>query len=805
MVMRALISGIFLFLAAASQAQTLVLKDRITRQPIELVTVVSFEPKALTSTDSKGRVQLHEFSKSDSIVFQLLGYQTVAYSYRFLTDSLDGTLYLDQGSFTLDQFTISAARWRQEKRDIPSKISTISPEQVELQNPQTAADLLKTGGEVYVQKSQLGGGSPMIRGFATNRVMLSVDGVRMNNAIFRSGNVQNVISLDAFAVEHTEVVFGPGSVIYGSDAIGGVMSFYTLQPDLAIDTGGMLVSGNAVARISSANFERTGHIDFNIGTKKWGFATSATFSDFDDLIMGSNGPDDYLRPEYITQIDGVDSVVSNGNSRRQAFSGYDQVNLMQKIRYRPNDDWDIIYGGHYSTTSDYPRYDRLIRYQNGTLRSAEWFYGPQEWTMHILRVINTTPNRLYDKMSITAAYQSFGESRHNRDYRSTTRTNRIERVDAGSINADFEQDLGKRHEVFYGLEGVYNHVRSTGIDEDINTGVRLDVSGRYPNGATWSSAAAYLTERFRVNEKLTLLAGARYTMVQLRAKFDTAFHAFPFQEANLDLGALNGSLGAAYKPTDLWQWNINLSTGFRAPNIDDVGKVFDSEPSAVVVPNPDLGAEYAYNAEVGMVKIFGKRLKLDATVYYTFLNNALVRRNAQFNGQDSILYDGQLSQVQSVQNAAQAVVYGIQTGFELKLPKGFGLSTRFNYQKGEEELDNGSVAPMRHVPPMFGVARLTYQRERLRAETYLEYNGEVSNQNLAPSEQNKDYIYALDGNGNPYAPAWYTINAKLAYQVTDAFMVTGGVENILDVRYLPYASGIAAPGRNFIASVKWTF
>ena len=81
-----------------------------------------------------------------------------------------------------------------------------------LRNPQTTADLLGQIGSVFIQKSQMGGGSPMIRGFATNRVLMVADGVRMNNAIYRSGNNQNIISIDPFSLEDAEVIFGPGSI-----------------------------------------------------------------------------------------------------------------------------------------------------------------------------------------------------------------------------------------------------------------------------------------------------------------------------------------------------------------------------------------------------------------------------------------------------------------------------------------------------------------------------------------------------------------------------------------------------------------
>ena len=136
-----------------------------------------------------------------------------------------GAVAQETGYNRLQEIVISGNRWCQEIDVIPTKITRLNLEQTNAYNPQTAADMLGLSGEVFIQKSQYGGGSPMIRGFSTNRLLYSVDGVRMNSAIFRSGNLQNVISLDPFAIRETEILFGPGAVSYGSDAIGGVMLF----------------------------------------------------------------------------------------------------------------------------------------------------------------------------------------------------------------------------------------------------------------------------------------------------------------------------------------------------------------------------------------------------------------------------------------------------------------------------------------------------------------------------------------------------------------------------------------------------
>ena len=117
----------------------------------------------------------------------------------------------------------------------------------------------------------------MIRGFSANRLLYSVDGVRMNTAIFRSGNLQNVISLDPFSLQTTEVQVGPGSVMYGSDAIGGVMVFETLSPT----SSGK--AANILTRFSSAMNEKTIHADISYGGEKLRFLTSISRFDFGDL------------------------------------------------------------------------------------------------------------------------------------------------------------------------------------------------------------------------------------------------------------------------------------------------------------------------------------------------------------------------------------------------------------------------------------------------------------------------------------------------------------------------------------------
>jgi hemoglobin/transferrin/lactoferrin receptor protein len=260
-----------------------------------------------------------------------------------------------------------------------------------------------------------------------------------------------------------------------------------------------------------------------------------------------------------------------------------------------------------------------------------------------------------------------------------------------------------------------------------------------------------------------------------------------------------------YTPNKTWKFSANISTGFRAPNVDDVGKVFDFIGGQVIVPNTNLDAEYAYNGEFNITKIIGKNIKLDATGFYTYLDNAMVRRTFQVNGQDSILYDGEMSEVYALQNAAYGTVYGFNAGIEVKLPSGLTFMSRFNYQLGVEEMENGDLTRSRHAAPAFGVTRFTYQKQKLMLQVYAMYSVGVSFEHLNEEERQKPVIYASDQNGNPYSPAWYTINFKAMYQFHENFTVSAGLENITDQRYRTYSSGLVAPGRNMVISLRAKF
>jgi hemoglobin/transferrin/lactoferrin receptor protein len=794
---------ILMLLGLTVPVRTQVVKvvDATTLRPLEYATVSDPVTQVYTISNQQGLVDLSIFADSDSLIVAHIGYLPVTIARSAAANGIT----LQPAAFSLDDVVISANRWEQDSREVPNRIVAIDARDIAFNNPQTAADMLQQSGAVFVQKSQFGGGSPMIRGFAANRLLMVVDGVRMNTAIFRSGNIQNVLSVNPNALEGVEVVYGPGSLMYGSDALGGVMDFHTITPELA--TGGhLLVEGNAFTRYASANEELSGNINLKLGGEKWGAFTSIGYTSVGDLRMGSNGPEEYLRPEYVVQIDGMDSIVPNPDPQVQVPSDMRLSNFIQKLRYKPNADWDLTYGFYYSRTSEYDRYDRLIEYRNGLPRSAVWYYGPMLWNMHNLQLQHVKSTGLYDVARLTMAYQLFEESRVDRSYRRSLERIREERVDAYSLNLDFQKKAGLST-WFYGAELVYNAVGSVGTDRDIDVGIVSEAASRYPDGSSWQSYALYASNKYTIRDNVTLQTGLRYNQVLLDASFDTAFYPFPFTEASLNRGALTGSVGLAWLPATNWQVNVNGSTGFRSPNIDDIGKVFDSEPGNVVVPNPALLPEYLWNGDLGIIWRQRQQTQIQVTGFYSWLNNAIVRRDFSLNGADSIDYDGTLSRVQALQNIDAAFVYGLEFSARWNVNRFLTFSGQLTWTEGkeQEETSGDNFVPLRHAPPLYATTRAIFQVKRFRCDVYADYNAAVPYEELAPSEKDKPHLYAVNSEGMPYSPSWATLNIMAGYQIVHWLNIQLGMENLTDVRYRPYSSGIVAPGRNIIVALRSSF
>ncbi len=196
---------------------------------------------------------------------------------------------------------------------------------------------------------------------------------------------------------------------------------------------------------------------------------------------------------------------------------------------------------------------------------------------------------------------------------------------------------------------------------------------------------------------------------------------------------------------------------------------------------------------------------LEGALFYTYLDKAMARSNYTFNGQDSIVYDGEMSRVQAIQNLSHAYVYGFQAGMEYTILQGFKLAGTFNYQKGYEyQTDSAAYFPKTHITPVFGRASLRYKKSQLFLEFYCEFQGRMDPDDLPLVERDK-LFYAVNDEGENYVEEWYTLNFKASYFFNKHLSLNAGITNITDRLYRGMGSGISAPGRSYMISIKASF
>jgi hemoglobin/transferrin/lactoferrin receptor protein len=781
--------------------KTIKVIDLATYKPVANVMVSKADKSAeFGKTNEKGEIQLN--FKELNFLFSHPDYLSIVYS----TEEIESSKYkvfINQNVNSFEEVVVSASKFEEKKNDVSQKIQVLRASEIAAQNQSSMADVLANSGNVMVQKSQLGGGSPIIRGFETNKVLMVVDGIRMNNAIYRGGHLQNIVTLDNAIMDRVEVVFGAGSVVYGSDALGGVMNFTTKSPVFsATDT--VLVKAAAFTRYFSAAKGFSGHADISLGKKCFGSLSSFTFSKYGDLRQGANRRpfvgDFGARPWYAATFNGVDSMLMNADTNVQVGSGYTQYDILQKFSFKQNEAITHKLNFQLSNSGNIPRYDRLTLESASKPKFAVWNYGPQKRFLAAYTLDFKKKNTFFDQGRLILAYQAIEESRIVRKFNDSWETNNIEKLDIFTINADFFQKI-KKHELRYGTEAFLNLVNSSAFAKNVATNTIRDTSTRYPDaGSSMRSAAIYATHTWEISDKFILNDGLRFSYVGLNANFtDTTYFPFPFNSINQNNSAFNGNLGFVYLPAKTWRITANTSTGFRAPNVDDLSKVFESVPGSVVVPNPNLKVEYTVNGELGITKEILRGLRASINFYYTNLSNALITQNSQFQGADSIQYGGELSQVMSTVNAGKAYIYGIEGALAGQLNKYITVLGTVNYTKGRIVTDTVPY-PLDHIPPVFGKFSIISSVNKLRTEFFVNYAGwkRVVDYNMI-GEDNFSYATA-EG-----MPSWYTFNARVSYSITKDISFQLACENILDQNYRQFASNISAPGRNFILTLKGNF
>jgi hemoglobin/transferrin/lactoferrin receptor protein len=734
------------------------------------------------------------------------------------------SMALEPKDQTLEEVILSVGRNAVSRKQIAEKVAVIDAQTIELQRPSTGADLVELSPGVRIQKSQGGGGSPVIRGFEANRILMVVDGVRMNNAIYRSGHLQNAITVNPNTVERLEVIYGSSSVAYGSDALGGVIHYYTKSP---------LINSEEKSRsyfssdFSSANLGTVNSFSTELSFNKWASLTSISYSNFGDIRMGTHrahGYDNWGLTPFYSENSRYSYQVNpslNENPNIQKNTAYNQLDLFQKFLVKLNDENQLLFNFQYSNSSDIPRYDKLIEQRNGTLRYAEWFYGPQKRILIAPQLKLFPQKRFMNSGRITFAYQNIDESRNSRAFESFIRKTQKENVQVWSLNGDFEFELNQKHSFSYGFEATLNKVRSFAFGKELvvqqNEVLALKPSTpfptRYPSkGSSYDSFASFVNWIWDLNNELTVNFGMRFTNTNLEARWKEYYNINALLEGvNLDALALTQTLALTYRPTEKTQWNLILSNGFRNPNIDDVGKIRENN-GILVVPNPFLYPEYAYNFELGIKRYFDQSKNYLSLRGFSTLISRHIGRSSYIIFSDTttpdqatIRYNGEEVETYANNNLGNRYLYGGSLDGYYSLNTFLSLRGNFSFIQAVKSEKYG---PLPSISPAFGRIFIEYQKSNWLSYLSFEFS---DNKNIEAysigGEDGLEETPLLSENPLLYAgtPAWSELSWLAQYRWKKSTSFRIALENILDTHYRPFASGISAPGRNLKLGVNYSF
>jgi outer membrane receptor protein involved in Fe transport len=645
---------------------------------------------------------------------------------------------------------VVASRAETREATVPWSTTVVDRGVLDERAARTAPEMLQDQSGGWVQKTNHGGGSPFLRGLVGNQVLVLIDGVRLNNATFRLGPNQYMNTIDAYAIDRLEVVRGGGSVLYGSDALGGVVNVVT--PGVRLSDGGVILGGAIAARGASGGMERTARAEGSIAGSKAGLRAGVTWRSFGDLVAG-------------------------GTLGVEAPSAYDEADVDATGLWAPTSRTQVKALFQHVHQSDVPRFDQVA--QRGY---AVYAFDPQVRRLGYVRVDHRVGLTWLDSASVTTSWHRSEEGRVRQRRGSSLETREHDTVSTAGVSADLAGRLAPHVSWQGGIDVYYDTVRSRRRDTNLSTGTASDLRGLYPDGATRGSASAFLKLDASAG-RWGLEAGTRYTRDEVRA--DDAV----FGPTHITPDAFVGSVAARYDAGGgVWVFG-SVSQAFRAPNIDDLSTLgaFDF---GVEVPPGNLAPERSLSVEAG-VKLRTDRVVATATAYRTGLDDLIDRERGTFDG--SSVLDGQ--DVYRRANVGRAYVTGVDADVEWRLGRAFTL---FGFCSAAYGQQTSAGVPMRRIPPVNGLAGIRHRWARgawvettirIAAAQHRLNPGDVSDHRIPPGG----------------TAGWAVANAAAAWPLGPRTWLTGGVANLFDRAYRVHGSGVDGAGRHAWLAIRTAF
>jgi hemoglobin/transferrin/lactoferrin receptor protein len=718
---------------------------------------------------------------------RILGWACCGSALWWLAPALAQAQTSPQGPQTrLPEVAVSATGFEEDTAEVPATVSTIDAQQINRGLVRTLQDLIRyePGVSVNSDPNRFGANSFNIRGLEGNRVQMMVDGIRAPS-LFQFGigpfnnSTRSFVDLDS--VKRVEILRGPASSLYGSDALGGVVSYMTKDPLDYLDLAVSPVYGAFKSAYASADTGWTNSATAAYGTQTWqAMALYTYFSGHEQENMGTNGTVGPLRtepnPQDIRQqnllLKGVFQP-ADGHRVRAVYEWFDRNNEIDVLSLNSVTPRTASLNG--DDENKRQRYSLDYAYTNP---ERGWLAG---FSANLYQQTSTTDSASNETRTSTTAGCSGVAPGNNTCF--IPRQFDFEQRITG-LTAQLESLLdGERaqHRILWGIDysdtdssalrdaTVYN--QTTGTESKTLSGETFPVRD-FPNTSTRQFGFYVQDQISMLNDRLMVTAGLRYDDYQLKVYPDATYLAnVPpgVQAADFSDSAWSPKLALMYRISPDFNVYGNYAFGFRAPPFDDVNAAFRNPIQMyTLIPNPDLVSETSRGLELGFKGRAGESSYAVAAFYNRYKN--FIDSQTQLDcPSNPNCVPGYFATFQAT-NLARVRIYGVEAKGEWALDRNWALAGSIAYANGKDEDTND---PLNSINPLTAVAGVRYTSSAGDWGGALNITGVSGKRSATAASGVKPFL--TPGFGLVDITGYWNINKHLR--------LAGGVFNLFDKQY----------------------
>lgn len=663
----------------------------------------------------------------------------------------------DEGGETvsLEQIQVTATRRPETGFDVSSGVTVVGPDEIAERAPATIADYLRGVPGAFVQSTTPGQAIPIVRGLKGSEVLHMVDGFRLNTAIFRNAPSQYFALVDAQNVDRVEVVRGPASTLYGSDAMGGIVQ--VLTPEQRFEGTSWDGRGHFRTQLASGDLSNVTRLDGAVGRNDVSIAGGITYQD-----IGERRP---------------------GGGPRLPYTGLRAWAADTKLLWSLATGHELMFNVQYLKQPKTPRFDELVAgFHQDAANSDEFYFEPNDRLFLHARYRWQALNAMFDTAELHLGQQVIDDDRRSRDAGSSKRDLEENRDRLRGFTGNFTRQLGA-HALVYGLEAYADRVDSRRIRVSIDNGNVTTRAPRFPDGSTMDSVALYVDDSIELAPRWQLNLGMRYSRFDIELPGGASGVG-----AKLEPDNVTGNAGLTLKTSDNVHVVANLGRGFRAPNIFDLGVFGDRPGNRFAIPNTGLKPETVITWDVG-VKLDQPGLQAEAFVWHSDYRDKITSVDIGEDETGRILVQNR--------NVTGLELWGAEIGARWTFDEALSLYGVLNVTRGEEQYAGNGYAADR-IPPLNGRLGIKWRfAPAWSVDAWAQYAARQDR--LSPRDREDPRV-------NPAGTAgWNTWNARVGWEFVRDATFAVRLENLGDQRYREHGSGVDEVGRSVTLSLDWRF